>query len=275
MFQRIMVPLDGSRRAELAIPVAARLARASRGSLVLVRVVLPPIEMGKYAAGHTTAWERKRYEDERSEAASYLVSAMLTHASDLVGIDTEMGVAGGLVAPTICSLAQREHADLIVICSRGETGFKRWFFGSMAQEVAQQSPVPVLVLNEHGAPFPARRPLHTVQALVVLDDSAQSETVLEPAAQLVAALAAPHEGKLHPVHLADWPSTGGKWEEGCLLIALALHRRRGLPRLLKGSVTERVLRSTRLPLLIVPSKEKAARVHVQEKAQRTPGAGGN
>lgn len=40
MFKRILVPLDGSGRAEQALPVAARLARASSGSLlVLVRVV--------------------------------------------------------------------------------------------------------------------------------------------------------------------------------------------------------------------------------------------
>jgi nucleotide-binding universal stress UspA family protein len=39
MFQRILVPLDGSLRAERAIPVAARLASASRSSIVLVRVI--------------------------------------------------------------------------------------------------------------------------------------------------------------------------------------------------------------------------------------------
>ena len=44
MFQRILVPLDGSTRAERAIPVAARIARASRGSVILVRVVSTAIE---------------------------------------------------------------------------------------------------------------------------------------------------------------------------------------------------------------------------------------
>lgn len=39
MFRRILVPLDGSERAEQALPVAMRLARASEGSLLLVRVV--------------------------------------------------------------------------------------------------------------------------------------------------------------------------------------------------------------------------------------------
>src|SRR5579885_1419989 len=44
MFQHILVPLDGSTRAEQALPVAARIARATGGSLLLVRVVPPPID---------------------------------------------------------------------------------------------------------------------------------------------------------------------------------------------------------------------------------------
>jgi nucleotide-binding universal stress UspA family protein len=341
MFQRIVVPLDGSERAERAIPVAARLARASGGSVVFVRVVLPPIDFGKYAAHHASAWERKLYESERAKAASYLAGAMLTHANDLVGIGTEMGVAGGIVPPTICSLAQSEHADLIVMCSRGETGFSRWLFGSVAQEVVRQSSVPVLVLNERGAAFPMSNRPNAMRALVALDGSPQSETVLEAAAELVAALAGPRQGLLHLLHVVDLPLTGGKWRgqahvdaimraqarqeaetylkgvadrlrteplralklaitssvavnpdvagaiirqaehagwaeqgEGCVLIALATHGRGGLQRLLMGSVTEQVLRSTRLPLLVVRPQEKAARSHVQAKKKRTHGIGG-
>jgi nucleotide-binding universal stress UspA family protein len=204
MFQRIVVPLDGSERAERAIPVAARLARASGGSIVFVRVVLPPVDFGKYAARHTTVWERKLYETERGEAASYLAGIILTHASDLVGIDTEMGVASGIVPPTICSVAGSEHADLIVVCSRGETGLSRWFFGSVAQEVVRHSPVPVLVLHEQGAALPSR-------AVVALDSSPFSESALEPAAQLIAALAAPTQGILHLLRVVDLPPAEGTW----------------------------------------------------------------
>ena len=44
MFSRILVPLDGSERAERAIPIAVRLVRASGGSIILLRVVASPIE---------------------------------------------------------------------------------------------------------------------------------------------------------------------------------------------------------------------------------------
>jgi len=45
MFRHIMILLDGSSRAEAALPVAARLARASGGQLTLLRVVTPAIEL--------------------------------------------------------------------------------------------------------------------------------------------------------------------------------------------------------------------------------------
>ncbi len=46
MFQRILIPLDGSPRAEQAVPVAAPIARASGGSVLLLQVVSPPIDYG-------------------------------------------------------------------------------------------------------------------------------------------------------------------------------------------------------------------------------------
>ena len=47
MFAHILVPLDGSARAEEALPVAERIARASRGSIHLLRVVKSPIDLGE------------------------------------------------------------------------------------------------------------------------------------------------------------------------------------------------------------------------------------
>lgn len=148
MFRRILVPLDGSTCAERAIPVAARLARVSGGSIVFVHVVLPPVDLGKYTAPRLKNSERVVFEKNQACATSYLASMMLHHAGELTGIDVDMGVAVGLVAETICSVAGKEQADLILLSSKEETGIKRLFFGSIGQEIVYRSPVPVLVLNE-------------------------------------------------------------------------------------------------------------------------------
>ncbi len=147
MFRRIIVPLDGSTEAERAIRVAARMARAFDGSIVFVRVVFPPVDLGKFAAQHAVVWERQTYETQRAQAASYLAAVMLRHGNALAGIETELVVATGLPAPAICSTVQREQADLIVMYCHGETGLKRWLFGSVAQETTRRSPVPVLLLQ--------------------------------------------------------------------------------------------------------------------------------
>ncbi len=125
MFQRLVVPLDGSKYAERAILVAARIARVTSSTIIFVRAVLPPVDLGKYAAPHTRAWERHAYENERAESASYLASLILKYARELDGIDVEVGVATGIAPDAICSVAEAEQADLIVMCSRGEKGLQR------------------------------------------------------------------------------------------------------------------------------------------------------
>ena len=210
MFQRIIVPLDGSACAERAIPVAARLARVSGGSIVLVRVILPPVDFGKYAAPRLVNSERRVFENNQDRATSYLAGMMITHSNDLAGIDVEMGVAVGLVPEAICSVACKEQADLIILSIREETGLKRWFLGSIAQEVVHRSSVPVLVLNEQSVIPRISHSAYPLQAQVILDGSPMSETALEPTAKLLARLAAPTQGILHLVRIVDLQPTTGK-----------------------------------------------------------------
>ena len=325
MFQRILVPLDGSDGAERAIPVAARIARASGGSIVFIRVVPPPAEVGTFGTGlHGTIAmkpEVEASEKEFADATNYLVTVITAYVDELAGIATETDVATGAASSTIFSTAGYEYVDLIVMCSHGETGLKRWVLGSVAQQAVRHSPVPVLVLNEHGVVPPVPDAAHPLRILVPLDGSELAESALEPATQLIAALTAPAQGELHLLRVVDLPSAYGKMKsqayisdgvqeearkeaeayvkavadrmrettfatgklnitssaavstdvagtiiklaeqtEGdesssCDLIAIATHGRGGLRRMVMGSVTEHLLGSTRLPLLIVRPHE--------------------
>lgn len=214
MFQRILVPLDGSDGAERAIPVAARIARASGGSIVFIRVVPPPAEVGTFGAGlpGTIAMkpEVEASEKELADAVSYLAAVTTAYVDELAGIATETDVASGAASPTIFSTAGYEHVDLIVMCSHGETGLKRWVLGSVAQQAVRHSPVPVLVLNEHGVVPPALYAAHSLRILVPMDGSALAEAAVEPAAQLLAALAAPAQCELHLLRVVDLPSAYGR-----------------------------------------------------------------
>ena len=80
MFQRILVPLDGTEGAERAIPVAARIARATGGAIVFLRVVMAPADRGTYAAGArgtiAAQPEARASDKELADAASYLVATI-------------------------------------------------------------------------------------------------------------------------------------------------------------------------------------------------------
>lgn len=197
MYQRILVPLDGSKQAERAIPVASRLARVFGGSLVLLRVVPPPVEFGKYARQHSVAWERAIYETQHAQAASYLVRTLLLHTADLVGIEVEIEVATGLTAQTLVIAAQKKQVDLFVMCGGRKPRLQAHFFGSLTQEIAHRSPVPVLALHEDGALLDQASPLHPWRILVVLDGSPLAETALAPAISLASVLNPSQGGDFH------------------------------------------------------------------------------
>ena len=197
MFKRILVPLDGSQRAERALPVAARVARASQGTVVLIQVVSIPIEYGPPLAPAT--YTPAMLEAAEAGAKSYLDSVV--QSSVLAGIPTETHVPTGTPALTILQSIATRNTDMVVMSSHGRTGIARWMLGSVAQHVARHSPVPVFVLREHGPspvePHPDVE--HLFRMLVPLDGSTVAEAALEPAVALATALTAPGQRGLHLV----------------------------------------------------------------------------
>src|SRR5436305_8713840 len=202
MFKRILVPLDGSGRAERALPIAARMARAGGGSIVLVRVVstepatLPSVP-SKPNLIQTVG------EADRMLAEGYLAGWA---SSDLLcGLSVQVQVPLGLIPPRIIAVATENHADIIVMCSHGYTGVKHWWMlGSVAAKIARFAQIPVMILRE-GGPVPeernpGERPL---RVLVPLDGSDYAKAALVPAAYLSAGLAAPGQGALHLTHVVE------------------------------------------------------------------------
>jgi nucleotide-binding universal stress UspA family protein len=204
MFQRILVPLDGSERAEQAIPVAANIARATHGAVVLLRVAPRPTELYLLSVEASEGTEDVMAA-KRGEIKHYLTQLASSEALDGVGTVTE--VVDGAPAEAILSVARSRDADLIVMCSHGYTGFKRWVLGSITQKVAWHSTIPVLVIRENGQNLTSlsQNVGHPIRALVALDGTPFTETVMLPAAQLVAACSAPARGKLHLTHLVKLP----------------------------------------------------------------------
>jgi nucleotide-binding universal stress UspA family protein len=208
MFKRIIIPLDGSSRAEHAIPVAARIARASGASIVLVRAVTIPMNHRRPLAVPPEV-ARETIDAELNEVKRYLEG--IARTGTLAGILVETTASVGPDASTLLAAAESLHADLIVMCSHGYTGFKRWVLGSVAQKIARHSPVPVLILQAEGS-VPTNihaGGIRPVRVLVALDGSSLTETTLVPAAHLSKALSAPAQGMLHLARVIPWPPIEG------------------------------------------------------------------
>lgn len=195
MYAHLLVPLDGSERAERAVLVAERIARATDGRITLLQVINLPMPLGApYDAAALSAYS---YEQTEAEAAAYLTRVAGWPLLEDLPVETE--VVTGAPAATVLDVAREKKADLIVICSHGRTGATRWMLGSVAEHIARQSPVPVLILREQGAipAHPHPDPTQPLRILVPLDGSLFAEAALAPAAQLILALAGPHQAALH------------------------------------------------------------------------------
>ena len=150
MYQRIIVPLDGSKRAEQALPHAASLARAVSAPVLLVQVVGFPYLEG----GHVMSWEVYKQtldhvvNDETAEAEAYLAGICKQLTAD--GLTASSEVRRGDVDRAI--LAGTRPGDAIVMATHGRGGLARWFMGSVAEDVVRNATVPVLLVRSAAVP---------------------------------------------------------------------------------------------------------------------------
>jgi nucleotide-binding universal stress UspA family protein len=324
MFKRILVPLDGSTRAEHVLPIARRLARVSGGSLIFLQVVDPEWIM-------QTAVTQDIIDYQYAAAESYLHT--IAASEGCKELPSECLVLTGSAAKMILETATSHGADLIALCSQGYTGIKRWMMGSVADKVIRNASIPVFVCREesHIPTTPQLDETRPLRILIPLDGSSHARAVLEPTAALIAAIASPsaaelhllqvvpplphnaekqqttsreaslqqkakrylkqtaehlHEGLAVPViaslripitwsvainkdiasEIVNIAETGENATKPFDIIAISTHGLGGFARWTMGSITDRVIRSTKLPLLVV---RPPAMIHHEQKFAET------
>ena len=145
LYTRIIVPLDGSTLAESALPEAEQLAALTGAELVLVRVIdySTKDRFGDFGLLYEYEAMAKALEEERVLATAYLAEVAERVAAD--GYTVSSKLIDGIAAKAIVALAQ--PGDAIVMATHGRTGVKRWFIGSIAEEVLRHATVPVLLVR--------------------------------------------------------------------------------------------------------------------------------
>ena len=305
---RLIVPLDGSPRAEQALALALVLAPSLGGQLTLAQILNTPVIFDPLAGSM------------KKPAADYLESIAARLPDSVVA---ETAVREGDPARELMALAETSAETIIVMSTHGRTGLGRLVFGSVADKVVRAGSVPVALVRE-----PVRPARQLERLLLPLDGSTLAEEPLALALRLArrsgatlhlvrvlsaghgASVAAPDlatvdasapasgmdgrhvdeaRGYLDQIaqHIrqrglrATWEIRYGRAGEeivrmaetiGANLILMSTHGRGGIERWAFGSVTNEVLQGGKIPILVMPPRAVQAARGLESYLAREKGA---
>ncbi|MBN1642772.1 MAG: universal stress protein [Anaerolineae bacterium] len=144
MYNKILVPLDGSRRAEAVLRHVEDLALRFGAEVVFLRIVEPasPVAAAEtaYANLHRSEYERRLREAER-----YL--SVQQGKFRALGIEADARVSTGPVVEAIVRVAERENVDLVAMARQGHSGLTQVLYNSVAAGVLHRIRRPLLVVH--------------------------------------------------------------------------------------------------------------------------------
>jgi nucleotide-binding universal stress UspA family protein len=183
MFKHLLVPLDGSRLSESALPVAAQIAARMGAELTLVHVIEKHAPAEVHSDRHLVTAE---------EATAYL--AEVARRPALAGLRVQTHVHTAEVSDVAASIT--EHAaelapDLVIMSTHGKGSARRLIFGAIAQQVLSQGDTPVLLVRpSEEAASGASGPADTWRTILApLDGDPAHEKSLPVAADLASVFA--------------------------------------------------------------------------------------
>jgi len=171
VFKRLLVPLDISKLAEIALPYAKELAVKLGSEVILIHV--------RTSADTTDKPDHRAYLSKMAAITEQdIKKSPVLPPGEKVKVDSAIiGSPGRLNHPAeeILDYAEKENISLIVMATHGRTGVRRWTLGDAANKVARASKTPVLLIR---ANTDVPESVHLDKVLVPLDGSKQSEAVL-------------------------------------------------------------------------------------------------
>ncbi len=299
MFEHLLVPLDGSRLAEVALPAATYIAEITGADITLLHVLEENPPQAVHGDHHLTTVD---------EACAYLAATAERLSPPVVVKEHAHPNEEHDVAHSIVTHAREMKIDLIVMCTHGRGNLRRLLFGTIAQKVIALGGTPVLLIppladDAHVAgDFSCQRilvpldgdpaheaglttaaamaalcgaSLHLVMVVPTLstlagENSAAAKllpvtaaTILDMSEQQALEFLAAHQHRLETQGVTATAKVYRGEPAAAIvraaqnvhadLVAMATHGKTHLDAFWSGSVTPKVSRSTRLPLLLVPA----------------------
>lgn len=175
MYNKVVVPLDGSKLAETALPHLEEIAKGCnipeillvsvtesiRGRVIQTDEVkqswgkedrLQIFETSNVQSGYVSPPDPDKMSSipvtlGRMSRTAYNYLARISKQLEKKGLNSQIHVLTGNPADEIIRFAEEQNADLIVIASRGKSGFNRWDMGNIAEKVIRASRVPVMMVK--------------------------------------------------------------------------------------------------------------------------------
>jgi len=183
MFEKILVPLDGSALAQAILPYVMIVARGFHSRVILFHVA--------EAALDHEAPEQKTYADETMERMRPLAENYLVGVADEFrreGIDVETKVVKGRAAAQIVEHAEQENVGLIAMSTHGRSGLARWVMGSGIDKILRACEQPVLLVRPRDEEAGGEAAGRLSNIIVPLDGSNAAEAALPLAEELAKVL---------------------------------------------------------------------------------------
>jgi nucleotide-binding universal stress UspA family protein len=152
MYHKILVPLDGSKQAEFALPLAGKLARIYNAEITLLRVVEYLYEL--YSVCDSSTFVNSNQPDEKllaekmtycREAEDYLKG--LASIVEMTVSKVSIEVQECPVIESILSTVEKSKIDLIVMSTVGQDR-NPWLLGSVTNRILREAPVPLILVRK-------------------------------------------------------------------------------------------------------------------------------
>jgi len=170
MYERILIPLDGSSLAEIVLPYAEELSVKFGAELILASVSEPEVPEVNHVY--------RSYLEDLTEKVQRQLSAQGTEKKARVSIEVLMGKP----ATEILQYADGNNVDLIAMASRGGShggpGEGKWLLGNIASKVLQAADTPILIIRAAASSAALQQKRLFKKILVPLDGSEMAEAVV-------------------------------------------------------------------------------------------------
>jgi nucleotide-binding universal stress UspA family protein len=145
MYHTILVPLDGSKRAEKILPHVEILANCFSARVILLQVIetIQPVDLDYPSDLVAETWINEHVQ----QAQAYFADLPWEYKHEK---KVEILIEKGPIVQTIIRIAEREGADLIALASHGRTGLARVFYGSVAAGILHSIDRPLLIIRSEG-----------------------------------------------------------------------------------------------------------------------------